>query len=101
MKEFDDLFKIDRDLKVMKGGRGTMSIKMRDGPIKATLVSAARRAPYALEKLVKAEDEALRIIEKVPVEDVGDWCSPTHFVMKPNGTVRFVVDLQGLNEYVQ
>ena len=68
MKEFDDLFKIDGDLKVMKGG--TMSIKMRDGPMTPNFVSAARKAPYALEKLVKAklaEDEALRIIEKVLV----------------------------------
>ena len=75
-----------------------MSIKMRDGPIKPTFVSAARRAPYALEKLVKAklaEDEALGIIEKVSVEDFGDWYSHAHFVMKPNDTVRTVVDLQG------
>ena len=37
----------------------------------------------------------------MPVEDIGDWCSPSHFVMKPNGAVRSVLDLQGLNEYVQ
>ena len=102
MEEFSDIFKVDGDLRIMKGG--PMTIKMRDGPIKPTFVSTARKCPYAFENLVKAkldEDEALGIIEKVPIEEVTEWCSPAHFVMKPNGSVRSVVDLQGLNEYVQ
>ena len=102
MGEFADIFKVDGPLKTMKGG--PMSIKMRDGPVKATFTSTARKCPYAFENLVKAkldEDEALGIIEKVPIEEVTEWCSPAHFVMKPNGGVRSVVDLQGLNNYVQ
>ena len=102
MEEFDEVFKVDGALKTMKGG--PMSIKMRDVPIKPTFTSTARKCPYAFENLVKAkldEDEELGIIEKLPIGEVTEWCSPAHFVMKPNGGVRSVVDLQGLNEYVQ
>ena len=102
MEEFTEIFKVEGALKTMKGG--PMSIKMRDVQIKPTFTSTARKCPYAFENLVKAkleEDEALGIIEKVPIGEVTEWCSPAHFVMKPNGGVRSVVDLQGLNEYVQ
>ena len=102
MEEFAEIFKVEGALKTMKGG--PMTIKMRNVPIKPTFTSTVRKCPYAFENLVEAkleEDEALGIIEKVPIGEVTEWCSPAHFVMKSNGEVRPVVDLQGLNEYVQ
>ena len=104
MKDFSDIFTIDGALKTMKGN--PMTIHLKDVPIKPYKIVNARKCPYAFEEKAKAkldEDEALGIIEKVPIEedDVSDWCSPAHFVMKPNGDVRSVVDLKELNDYVQ
>ena len=99
MEEFTETFKVDGALKTIKGG--PMSIKMRDVPIKQTFTSMARKCPYAFKSLVKVkleEEEALGIIENVPIGEVTEWCSSAHFAMKPNGGVRSVVDLQGLNE---
>ena len=73
-----------------------------DVPIKPTHIFNARKCPYAFEGQAKAEldqNEALGVIEKV--EDVSEWCSPMHFVRKPNGGCRSVVDLTGLNQYVR
>ena len=69
-----------------------------DVPIKPTHIFNPRKCPYAFEGQAKAEldrNEALGVIEKV--EDVSEWCSPMHFVRKPNGGCRSVVDLTGLN----
>jgi hypothetical protein len=88
----------------MKGN--PMTIHLKDVPIKPYKIVNARKCPYAFEEKAKAkleEDEALGIIEKFPIEedDVSDWCSLAHFVFKPNGDVRSVVDLKELNDYVQ
>ena len=87
-------------LKIMKGE--PMKIQLKPGPIKPIAIHAARKIPYAFEELAKEELkklEALGIIEFCGYE-ASEWCSPCSFVRKPNGGVRSVVDLKGLNNYV-
>ena len=51
-------------------------------------------------KVLKA---ALRdkIIEELPTNEPSEWCSRAFFVPKSNGSVRLVVDLSPLNEYIE
>ena len=102
MEDFPEVFEEPEGgkLKPMKGGK--MKIHMKPGPKKVTHIFTARKCPYAFEGQAKAEldeSEALGIIEKV--EGTTEWCSPAQFVRKPNGKCRSVVDLSGLNNYVQ
>ena len=99
-KVFDEPGVEGGKLKPMKGG--PMKIHLKPGPKKVTHLYTPRKCPYAFEGQAKAEldkDEALGIIEKV--EGASEWCSPMSFVRKPNGGCRSVVDLSGLNDYVQ
>ena len=102
MEDFPEVFEEPEGgkLKPMKGGK--MKIHMKPGPKKVTHIFTARKCPYAFKGQAKAEldeSEALGIIEKV--EGTTEWCSPAQFVRKPNGKCRSVVDLSGLNNYVQ
>ena len=51
----------------------------------------------AARKLVKELQEAGII---VPVSQPTEWCSPAHFVPKPNGKVRLVTDYTVLNKTI-
>ena len=104
MASFPDVFKkpseTDGSLKVMKGA--PMKIQLKDSPITPTKIYAARKTPYAFENLAKAKLGNLvtmKIVEPCDSE-ASEWCSPYSFVRKPNGGVRSVVDLQGLNQFV-
>ena len=52
------------------------------------------------QKVLKAAIKD-KIIEEVPVSEPSEWCSRGFFVPKPNGSVRLVVDLSPLNEYIE
>ena len=51
-------------------------------------------------KVVKAALKD-KIIEEVPTNEPSEWCSRAFFVPKANGSVRLVVDLSPLNEYIE
>ena len=79
-----------------------MKIQLKYGPITPTKIYATRKALYAFENLAKLELGNLvmmKIVEPCDSE-VSEWCSPCSFVRKPNGGVRSVVDLHGLNQFV-
>ena len=103
MAAFPEVFKEpceDEVLKIMKGN--PVSIQLKPVPITPTHVVVARKTPFAFQALAKAELQSLvkmGIIEACGSE-ASEWCSPCHFVRKPNGGVRTVVDLQGLNKFV-
>ena len=83
-------------------GCSPMKIQLKDSPITPTKIYAARKTPYAFENLAMAELGNLvtmKIVEPCDSE-ASEWCSPYSFVRKPNGGVRSVVDLQGLNQFV-
>ena len=100
IEKYETVFKTDGPLKTMKGG--PMKIHLRKENVKPTHIYNPRKTPYAFQGAAKKkldEDEALGVIEKV--EDVSTWCSAMSFVPKPNGKIRSVIDLTGLNQYVQ
>ena len=87
-------------LKPMKGG--PMTIHMKKGKIKPTHIYTAWKCPYAFKEYAKDEldkSENMQIIQKV--EGATQWCSPCSFVTKPGGGCRLVMDLKGLNDYVE
>ena len=90
----------DNVLKIMKGD--PMVIQIKPGPKVPMHIYAARKTPFAFQGMAKKELESLAamgIIEPCGSE-ASIWCSPCSFVRKPNGGVRTVVDLQGLNKHV-
>ena len=65
-------------------------------------ITTARAIPLALLEEVKAEiDEMLRNKIIAPVREATDWCHPICCVPKPDGKLRFCVDLRALNRWVK
>ena len=65
-------------------------------------ITTARAIPLALLDEVKAEiDEMLRNKIIAPVRQATDWCHPICCVPKPDGKLRFCVDLRALNKWVK
>lgn len=86
---------------------GPMTIYIDDAKAekrKPLHVSTTRPTPIHMkEEAKKLLDEYLAsgIIEPVPDNEPTEWCSRAHFVPKPDGRVRLVVDLRELNAVVR
>ena len=80
-----------------------MKIHLKDNmPIKPTRLLQARKIPLHIQA---ASDRCLAALIKAgvlaKVDEPTPWVSAGHFVPKPNGEARLVVDMVNLNKYVK
>lgn len=100
---YSEVFNDSEELRPMRGPSvgEPMTITLKED-FKPFAIQAARQVPYAyVDKLKEMLDymETRKII--VPVGDVPtEWCHPVVIVPKPNGELRFCVDLTKLNAQV-
>ena len=96
LKEFEDVFNSDGQLKPMKGRPMRIHVKPDAVP---HAVTAARQVAFGLRDKVSDELQSMErkgIIERVG-DEVADWCQPMVVVKKPDGGVRICVDYTKLN----
>ena len=103
LEEFQDVFNTeDGKLKPMIGPPMHIYLK-KDVSIKPLKVLTARRTPIHLEEEAAREIDSLvnqGILKKV--DHPTSWCSPSMFVLKPDGkSLRLVTDFRALNKYVE
>ena len=92
--EFNDVFSSD-----LSGGRkmkGVATIHLKNKNRRPRQCTTARRPPKAYEKasekhIDKMESDDLIAEVKIPTQ----YVSPAHFVVKPDGSLRAVVDFSG------
>ena len=95
---FSDVF-CETELKTMKCEPYRIELMPGAVPLKIT---TARQIPIALKDDVKAEiDDMLKQKIIAPVTQSTDWCHPICCVPKPDGKLRFCVDLRALNKWVK
>ena len=87
--------------KPMEGPEMHINLKPGDKPVHHNV---PRQIPLHLRDLAdKTIQEFInkKIIEPVPLSEPSDFCHIAFFVPKPNGKVRLVCDLSGLNRQIQ
>ena len=100
--EYDDVFKED-SLTPMACDPMHIHLRKTDPEYKPLRVSTARKTPLHFKKEAdKLIADLLEkgVIEKVPVNENVEWCSPGFFVPKPNGKVRLVTDFRQINKFI-
>jgi hypothetical protein len=78
---------------------GPMKIELNKDVIKPCHVTTARAIPHHYQEQalkLNAELETAHMMVREP--DPTEWCSPAHYVPKPNGKVRLVIDYRQLNK---
>ena len=102
MAEYADVFDED-SLTPMVCEPMKIHLRRNDSGYKPLRVSIARKTPLhykkEADKLI-ADLLSKGVIEKVPVNENVEWCSPGFFVPKPNGKVRLVTDFRQLNKFI-
>ena len=101
-KKFDTVLQDELDPNSAMSGP-PMKIHLRkDVKIRPMKMTSARKIPLHMQK---AADEAVQALLKAgviePVKEPSEWVSPGHFVKKPNGSARLVVDFTALNQIVE
>ena len=103
MKEFEDVFSVDTELKPMNCM--PMSIHFKPGAIPYCISAPPpRKIGPSLKPPSKRELDdmvAKGVIELVSAEHVTEWCAPFCPREKENGGVRPTVDFSRLNDWVQ
>jgi hypothetical protein len=78
---------------------GLMHIELNKCDIKPCHVTTARTIPHHYqEQAMKLNSELEDAKMMVREPDPTTWCSPAHYVPKPNGKVRLVIDYRQLNK---
>ena len=101
--EFADVFDCSK-VTPIAGDPVSVSMDRVNPNYKPLRISTARRIPLHFQK---EADKALSlflesgVLEKVPDDEITEWCSPGFFVPKPNGKVRLVVDYRSINKFIE
>ena len=102
VSEYADVFDEDT-LTPMVCEPMTIHLRRDDPNYKPLRMSIARKTPLHFKKEADkliADLLSKGVIEKVPVNENIEWCSPGFFVPKPNGKVRLVTDYRQLNKFI-
>jgi hypothetical protein len=78
---------------------GLMHIELNKCDIKLCHVTTARTIPHHYQEQAMKLNSELEVAKMMVGEtDTTTWCLPAHYVPKPNGKVRLVIDYRQLNK---
>ena len=101
--EFADVFDCSK-VTTISGAPVSVTLNRAHPNYKPLKVATARRVPLHFQtEADKAIDLFIKsgVLEKVPDDEITEWCSPGFFVPKSNGKVRLVVDYRQINKFIE